>query len=666
MNGFTAESTSRNAPAAPHPVPAPPVVSLPPPHRSASFLRRHWKWLLPAAAVAVGGAALGYNASRQPAVAYETVKAKRGELRQTVTATGAVKSASEFSLNFEAAGRVDSVNVKKGDAVKAGDVLATIEATDYTLTAERARAALAEAEANLAKAVAGATPEDIRVKEAALAEAEANAGQASTTLENALRSTALDIETADIELRQAKADRDAEATSLDDSRRNKEQTIVMDESGQYADLSGSAVTMATSLTDVDNILGVDNTTANDAFEQVLSSQDPAALNPARDAYKAARDAKVAFDGRLAALKGEPTGALLDDLTTQARAALALSATALARTRATIDATAPSGLLTLAELNTKKTTIDTDRTAITAKLATLAADASATALARIDRDAAAHDAAAALATAELSLVKAEHDKETAVLAADTTVASDRASLTVAAARRDQAVAQLDLIKAALRDVDRAPLAAAVAQARAAAAAAAADLGKTRIVAPTDGIVTDAPINVGELTSGRSADALASGNTAAISMLATHYEVEADVPETDVAKVQVGQVVDITLDALGRDVHFPGSVLAINPAETVIQDIVYYKMRVVIGKDSDLVKPGMTANLTVATNSKPDALTIPLRAVREDKSGQRYVEALVNGAPQKRPVTLGLRGDEGMTEVLSGIAEGDEVVVATKTK
>ncbi|MBP9748955.1 efflux RND transporter periplasmic adaptor subunit, partial [Patescibacteria group bacterium] len=276
--------------------------------------------------------------------------------------------------------------------------------------------------------------------------------------------------------------------------------------------------------------------------------------------------------------------------------------------------------------------------------------------RLTRDTTIHADTAAVNNARIALLTAKHNLTTAQLQAKTHVASENANVLVATARRDAAQATLEQTVAVVRQVDRAPWDAAVAQARAAAESAVANLSKTEIRAPTDGIVTDIPVNVGEL---------AAAKAVAISMLSTHYEIEADIPEVDVAKVRIGQVVDITLDSLGMDMHLPGTVLSINPAETVIQDIVYYKMRVVFAKDLEEVKPGMTANVTVDTNAKTGVLAIPLRAVQE-KGTDRIVRILVDSKPEDHVVTLGLRGDGGLVEILSGLNEGETVIIGQTEK
>jgi HlyD family secretion protein len=136
----------------------------------------------------------------------------------------------------------------------------------------------------------------------------------------------------------------------------------------------------------------------------------------------------------------------------------------------------------------------------------------------------------------------------------------------------------------------------------------------------------------------------------------------VPEADVAKVKVGQSATITLDAYGDDVKFTGTVSAKDPAETKIQDAVYYKIRVQIEPAGKEVKPGMTANVTIKTGESKNTLVIPLRAVRtKAESGQKTVRTLENNQPVEKNIDLGLRGDEGRVEVIKGLQEKEQVIV-----
>ncbi|PIR77878.1 MAG: hypothetical protein COU30_00085, partial [Candidatus Magasanikbacteria bacterium CG10_big_fil_rev_8_21_14_0_10_38_6] len=71
---------------------------------------------------------------------------------------------------------------------------------------------------------------------------------------------------------------------------------------------------------------------------------------------------------------------------------------------------------------------------------------------------------------------------------------------------------------------------------------------------------------------------------------------------------------------------------------------------------------TANITVYTDKRANALVIPQRAILED-NGEKYVRVITNKKPflyERRIVTTGLRGDDGGIEVLSGLSVGEEII------
>ncbi|MEK9158646.1 MAG: efflux transporter periplasmic adaptor subunit, partial [Patescibacteria group bacterium] len=71
-----------------------------------------------------------------------------------------------------------------------------------------------------------------------------------------------------------------------------------------------------------------------------------------------------------------------------------------------------------------------------------------------------------------------------------------------------------------------------------------------------------------------------------------------------------------------------------------------------------------NVTVSTASRENTLYIPSRAVRTNS--EKYVRVLVGSEVKDMPVKLGLKADDGKIEVLSGLQEGDLVVLGIKTK
>jgi HlyD family secretion protein len=146
------------------------------------------------------------------------------------------------------------------------------------------------------------------------------------------------------------------------------------------------------------------------------------------------------------------------------------------------------------------------------------------------------------------------------------------------------------------------------------------------------------------------------------------IETNVPESDITKVKISQTANITFDALSPDQIFPGKVMEIDPASTVIQDVVYYRIKLKLDNLDPAIKAGMTANIDVHTAEAGNVLMIPLRAVQTEGT-QKYVQVLTDektNTVTRKNITTGLEGDEGMVEVASGLNVGDKVVTFTKTQ
>ncbi len=179
-----------------------------------------------------------------------------------------------------------------------------------------------------------------------------------------------------------------------------------------------------------------------------------------------------------------------------------------------------------------------------------------------------------------------------------------------------------------------------------------LSKATLKAPTSGIVTGVNNEVGEI---------ASSTLPTISFISEGLEVEVDIPEADIAKIYVGQGAEVTFDAFGDERVFSGEVIKIDPAQTLISDVVYYKTKIILHQDTSDVKPGMTANITIKIQSKENVLAIPQIAVIE-KDGKDFVRVLENGKPVEVEVETGIVGDSGLIEIVSGLREEQKVIVS----
>ncbi len=146
----------------------------------------------------------------------------------------------------------------------------------------------------------------------------------------------------------------------------------------------------------------------------------------------------------------------------------------------------------------------------------------------------------------------------------------------------------------------------------------------------------------------------------------YLLESRVPESDIAKIQLGMKASITFDAFTNDDIFEGEVMSIDPAATVVQDVVSYRVKFRLNKQDDRLKEGMTGNIDVETAKRTGVLWVPYRALTKEGS-KTYAEVKRSAENfEKVEVTTGLEGDEGTIEVKSGLKEGDEVTIGATQK
>jgi multidrug efflux pump subunit AcrA (membrane-fusion protein) len=132
------------------------------------------------------------------------------------------------------------------------------------------------------------------------------------------------------------------------------------------------------------------------------------------------------------------------------------------------------------------------------------------------------------------------------------------------------------------------------------------------------------------------------------------------------LQIGQKANITFDAFSPDEIFSATVSEIDPASTVIQDVVYYRIKLMLDNLDPRLKAGMSANIDIRPAEKDNVLTIPVRAIKDEDSG-KFVDVLqADNTTKHVKVTTGLAGDEGMVEVTSGLNGGEKVVTFVSTK
>jgi HlyD family secretion protein len=233
---------------------------------------------------------------------------------------------------------------------------------------------------------------------------------------------------------------------------------------------------------------------------------------------------------------------------------------------------------------------------------------------------------------------------------------QSDLDVADSQEAQARAQLALDEADIRSAE------------AKLQEAEVNLAYTDILAPVDGVVVARNVDSGQTVA-------ATFQTPTLFLVAedlTKMLVSTSVSESDIGAVASGQDASFTVDAYPA-ATFRGRVSQVRNAPVTVQNVVTYD--VIIGVDNgDLrLKPGMTANVTIATASRADALRIPTSALRfrppaeagaaAADGGPRVWVLAAGGELHAATVTTSI-ADERFTEVTSGLGEGDRVVTALR--
>jgi HlyD family secretion protein len=590
--------------------------------------RSKFAWAAAALAAGVVGWLLFFP--REVARTVVTDMARRVDLVQTVEVTGDLRSVDDASLAFGRSGSVEAVLARVGDAVRAGDVLAALDAGELEAAYAQALARADEAEANVALKRAGGSSErravaraDVSVAQTALSAARFDADHARAVADAA-------VAEAEAAFERAGSDADAAAEgALEDL---------------VEDLRSLVSQVRFALSDADAVLGVENTLYNREFDDVLSNTDAQALISAVNAFEDAVVRRDAAEEALLAMDAEALGSV-EDAAETAEGAYAGAYAVLLQTSRVLDATSADSVeFSLDDLDSLKASV-------ASATAALVADGSALNDAR--------QAVADAARARVDDVRAARTAlESARAARDRDVAVSEAVVSSREADIDRANAALADTEAVPRDVDLAPLLAMLDQTLADAAAAFSRLRDTRILAPIDGVVTAVDADPGEFVA---------AGTPVITVLSSGlaYEIQLSVPESDVAKIREGQTAVTTFDAFGDDLAFYGSVVSVDPAERVIEGVVFYEATVRLNAAQDLsgLKPGMSADVTMTTGARSGVVAIPTRAVLET-DGRKYVRVQDSAGIMERDVTVGMRADGGLTEVLTGLEEGEVVVVSIK--
>ncbi len=566
-------------------------------------------------------AGISYFGKEEP-ITYDTIIAEKGELIQEVSITGRVEPAESVNLSFETSGRVSAINVDVGDQVKVGQELLRLNSADIQALLNQAyagtsgaraglqqyEAAVRNQEAILADMKKGTRPEEIQIAETAVDSAE-------KVLEDAKKNLTNIENKADADLTNAYS---SALTSLP-SAVTKAKTALLtlsdvqlanfNESGYYDNQIENAKALA-----AQSLLGVNN--AGEWATEFLSRESGGTYGLVQETV------------------ANPTNEKIED-------ALIKTLDALQKVKFALDIIPMITSISAAEklsLDTEKLSINTAITSVSGNQQTLAVTKATN--------------QSLISTAETGI----NNAESALLTAKNTLTLEQAGYTQN--QIDSQVAMVEQSKASLASQK-----AMLNQAYASVQQYQAQIEKTILRAPIDGIVTKMEAKVGEIIFPSSSTYEV--QIPLISIIGEgNFEMEANIAEMDIAKIKLGDIARVTLDAYS-DSKFTAVVTFVDPAETYVEGIPTYRVKLQFDRQDERIKSGMTANIDILTNKLENVIAIPQRAV-VTKDGMKLVR-IANENNEEKTTTItetevktGIRSSDGRIEIIEGINEGDVVV------
>jgi HlyD family secretion protein len=571
------------------------------------------------------------RAKKDEMASVRTEKVTRGTILQTISATGeiAAETGASVKIGSQVSGRIKRLYTDVGQNVQAGDVIAEIDAQDLKASLESAKRNQGQLEAKYREQVEGAPM---------------TRTQLLSTFEQATQS-----------LKRSEAARDQARLSLEAAKTRTKSSLAAQDGAEANVRSAEA--------------------------QIRSAQAAVPLQETQTSAQL-RSAQAAVESAEATLRQAQKNADLEVASSQASLKQAQSNASLASvTLKRQEALLAKGFVATADVDSARTDLEVKNQQVESAQANLSITRE-----KVAADLASAQSGATEAHANLDSAKAGGYQDTikseALRSAQAGLTSAQASLTqakhsVAIAQTDQATASSQITQA---EAD-------MRSARAAQTSALAGLTQNQLKQQEIKAAYEAYLQAGEQVKNQQFQFDKSfirtpisgtvvsltqqeGETVAAQLSAptlisvvdlSRLEVTASVDETDIGNVKMDQEADISVDAY-PDRKFKGRVTKIASAATVTDNVVTYDVTVKLDAVKDaILKPQMTADVTITIVRHDNAVLAPNEAVKKKKGGAQAAVLGKSGKAEVRTLKTGLT-DSDNTEILEGLQEGDDVVVA----
>lgn len=568
---------------------------------------------------------------------YVLASAAKETLIASISGSGQVSVVNQVDVKAKASGEIINVSVKNGQAVRTGATLVSLDSKDVQKTVRDAELSLESAQIALKKLKKPADEYSLLQTQNALVDAR-------DKLEKLKSSQPVDYQDA----------KDAKQKAQDNLDKAYEDA--------FNDVADAFLDLPTVITQLNTILFGTGIVASETTVNSSSDNSSALINSIGDAddisslqifqSSATKDyntAKSKYDTNFASYKKATRYS--DNATIE---------TLLTETLDDVKSIAQAGksasnyLDTWSEMRTKKhQSVFAKVTEYKTSLATYIGQVNGHLTALIAMQRTLQDDKEALTTAENNLKEMDQNNPLDLAAAQATV-------------KEKEISLADL-KAGATSLDIRSQAISVKQKQNALADAKEKLVDYSIRAPFDGMIAKVSVKKGDTTS---------AGTVAVTLITRQRTAEISLNEVDVAKVKVGQKATLTFDAI-TNLSITGEVVDIDTLGTVSQGVVNYNVKIVFDTQDDRVKPGMSVSAAIITDVKQDVIAVPNSAVKsqgdmnyvemlgvavpQDQASQGVVSAT---APSRQQVEVGIANDTS-TEIISGLKEGDQVVMRTVT-
>lgn len=616
------------------------------------------------------------------ATASTTTKVSVGSISQTIKVEGQAELVDEQQLRFNQAGKITAVYFAAGDTVKKDQVIAELDKTDALNEIEQAEINLQNSQLSLQDLLDGATDNEILQAKNNISETEASLETSKKELEVLLTEKDTTFDELENEIEQAQKDVDSKQRSLENAQAELESTIAQENESldsstntyQAAIDSGllnikDAITSADNiLSSLDNILCIESSTKanNDAYEYYLGALAVNTKTEAERSYKLARSKRdsleeaynelaakndVTIDDVIALMEdAEPTFEQLIDASDNTYEMLKNSITGLELSSNELSSFKSSALSARSSAENTMSSFQNNITSLKNQedLGITELKVSDTIRAKQNSVSDAEDslekAQDTLDNLQKTLATKKANEELSITSKQNTITNLENSLTEQQndlADLEDGADEIDIIKAT-NEVTQKKLALANVQ---------ENVDNYELIAPFDGVLRDIDFKVGD-------NIVSDDDKYAYIENPDILEIIVLLDQIDIIGVQEGMPATIVFDAL-PDKTFTSEVNKINETPQESSGVISYEVSILLEREDKSILSGMTTTVEIITEQAENVLVVPNLAL-STKDGKTFVQKMENGKTIEVEVETGA-SDDNNTEILSGLSEGDEIMV-----